>query len=45
MAMLCGKMTDAEEGRMVGFLLLVVSNICTMEQTLVVCLCWKLRDD
>ena len=33
MATLCGKMTDAEEGRMVGFLLSVVSNVCTMEPT------------
>ena len=36
MAALCGKMTDAEEGHMVGFLLSVVSNVCRMELTQVV---------
>ena len=33
MAELCGKITDAEEGRIVGFLLSVVSNVCRMEPT------------
>ena len=33
MAALCEKMIDAEEGRMVGFLLSVVSNVCRMEPT------------
>ena len=33
MATLCGKMTDAEEGCIVGFLLSVVSNVCRMEPT------------
>ena len=45
MAALCGKMTDAEEGRMVGFLLSVVSNVCRMEPTQVVRLCCGLGDD
>ena len=45
MAALCGKMTDAEEGHMVGFLLSVVSNVCRMEPTQVVRLCCGLRDD
>ena len=38
-------MTDAEEGRMVGFLLSVVSNVCRMELTKVVRLCCGLGDD
>ena len=33
MAALCGKMTDTEKGCMVGFLLSVVSNVCSMEPT------------
>ena len=45
MAALCGKMTDAEEGRMVGFLLSVVSKVCRMEPTQVVQLCCRLGDD
>ena len=45
MAALCGKMMDAEEGRMVGFLLSVVSNVCRMEPTLVIRLCCGLGDD
>ena len=45
MATLWGKMTDAEEGRMVGFLLSVVSNVCRMELTKVVRLCCGLGDD
>ena len=45
MAALCGKMTDAEEGRIVGFLLSVVSNACRMEPTQVVRLCCGLGDD
>ena len=45
MAALCGKMTDAEEGRMVGFLRSVVSNVCRMEPTEVVWLCCGLWDD
>ena len=45
MAALCGKMTDAEEGRMVGFLLSVVSNVCRMEPTEVVRLCCGLGDE
>ena len=45
MATLYGKMIDAEEGRMVGFLLLVVSNVCRMEPTQVVRLCCGLGDD
>ena len=45
MAALCGKLTDAEEGRMVGFLLSVVSNVCRMEPTEVVRLCCGLGDD
>ena len=36
MAALCGKITDAEEGRIVGFLLSVVSNVCRIEPTQVV---------
>ena len=36
MAELCGKITDAEEGNMFGFLLSVVSNVCRMEPTQVV---------
>ena len=39
MAALCGKMTDAEEGRVVGFPLSVVSNVCRMEPIQVVRLC------
>ena len=45
MAALCGKMNDAEEGCMVGFLLLVVSNVCRIEPTQVVRLCCGLGDD
>ena len=45
MAVLCGNMTDADEGRMVRFLLLVVSNVCKMEPTQVVRLCYGLGDD
>ena len=45
MATLCGKMTDAEEGRMVGFLLSVVSDVCRMEPAQVVRLCCGLGDD
>ena len=45
MAVLCGKITDAEEGHMVGFLLSVVSNVCRMEPTQVVWLCCGLGDD
>ena len=45
MAALCGKMTDAEEGCMVGFLLSVVSNVCKMEPTQVVRLCCGLGDN
>ena len=45
MVPLCGKMTDAEEGRMVRFLLSVVSNVCRMEPTQVVRLCCGLGDD
>ena len=45
MAALCGNMTDAEDGRMVGFLLLVVSNICRIEPTQVFCLCCGLGND
>ena len=45
MAVLCGKMTDAEEGRMVGFLPSVVSNVYRMEPTKVVQLCCGLGDD
>ena len=40
-----GKMTDAEEGHMVGFLLSVVSNVCRMEPTQGVWLCCELGDD
>ena len=40
-----GKMTDVEEGRMVGFLLSVVSNVCRMESTQVVRKCCRLGDD
>ena len=39
MPTLCGKTTDAEEGRMVGFLLWVVLNVCRREATQVVQLC------
>ena len=35
-ATLFRKMTDAEEGRMVGFFLSVVSNVCRMESTQVI---------
>ena len=45
MVALCEKITDAEEGRMVGFLLLVVSNVCRMESTQAVHLCCGLGDD
>ena len=45
MAALCGKMTDAEGGCMVGFRLSVVSNVCRMEPTQVVRLCCRLGDD
>ena len=45
MGALCGKITDAEEGRMVGFLLSMVSNIFRMKPTQVVRLCCRLRDD
>ena len=45
MAALCGKMTDAKEGRMVGLLLLVVSNVCRIEPIQVVRLCCSLGDD
>ena len=45
MASLCGKMTDTEEGRMVGVLLSVVSNVCRMKPTEVVRLFCGLRDD
>ena len=44
-AALCGKMTDAEEGRMVGFLLSVVSNVFRMGPTQVVRLYCGLGDD
>ena len=33
MVELCGKITDPEEGRMVGFLLSVVSNVSRMKPT------------
>ena len=42
MAELCGKMTDDEEGRMVGFLLSVVSNVFRMEPTQLVRVCYGL---
>ena len=42
---LCGKMTDPEEGHMVGSLLSVLSNVCRMEPTQVVHLCCGLGDD
>ena len=45
MATLYGKMTDAEEGRMVGFLLSVVLNVCRMQPTQVVRLCCGLGDN
>ena len=45
MSALCGKMTDAEEGRMVGFLLSVVSNLYRIEPTQVVRLGCGLGDD
>ena len=45
MAVLCGEMTDAEEGCMVVFLLSMVSNVCRMEPTKVVRLCCGLGDD
>ena len=45
MVVLCGKMTDTEEGRMVGFLLSVVSNVCRMEPTQGVRLCYGLGHD
>ena len=45
MAALCGKMNDAEERRMVGFLLSVMSNVCRMEPNEVVRLCCRLGDD
>ena len=44
-AALCGKMTDAEEGRMVRFLLSVVSNVCRLEPTQVVGLYYGMADD
>ena len=44
MVALCGKMTDAEKGCMVGFLLLVVSNVCRIQPTQVVRLCCGLGD-
>ena len=45
MAAFCGKLTDAEERRTVGFLLSVVSNICRIEPTQVIQLCCRLWDD
>ena len=45
MAALFGKMSDAEEGRMVGFLLSVVSNVCQMKPTQIVRLCCGLGDN
>ena len=42
---LCGKMTEAEEGRMVGFLLSGVLNFCRMEPTQIVRLCCGLGND
>ena len=42
---LCGNMTNAEEGHMVGFLLSVVSNVCRIEPTQVVRLCCGLGND
>ena len=45
MVALCGKMTDAVEGCMVGFLLSVVSTVCRMEPSQVVRLCCGLVDD
>ena len=45
MAALYEKMTDAEEGCIVGFLLSVVSNLCRMEPTQVVRLCCGLWDN
>ena len=45
MVALCGEITDAEEGGMVGFLLPVVSNFCRMEPTQVVHSCCGLGDD
>lgn len=36
MAELCGKITDAEEGCIVGFLPSVVSNVCRMKSTNIV---------
>ena len=45
MAVLFGEITDVEEGRLVGFLLLVVSNVCRIEPTQVVRLCCGLGDE
>ena len=45
MAAMCGKMTDAEAECMVGFQISVVSNICRMEPTQVVRLCYGLGDN
>ena len=45
MVALFGKMTDAEEGGMVGFLLSLVSNVCKMEPTQLVRLCCGLGVD
>ena len=44
MAELCGKITDAEEGRMFGFLLSVASNFGRMEPMQVVRLCCELGE-
>ena len=39
MVEVCDKITDIELGYTIGFLLLVVSNVCRMEPTQVVWLC------
>ena len=40
-----GRMMDAKEEHMVGFLLSLVSNVCRMDPTKIVCLCCGLGDD
>ena len=45
MAVFFEEITDAEEGRLVGFLVMVVLNVCRMEPTQVVQLCCGLGDE
>ena len=42
---LCSKIADAEEGRMCGFILSSVSNVCRAKPTQVVRLCCGIQED